>query len=54
VYERNERHVDSRRTAAEQSDYRKRTLLTARRQRPSGRREAEKGNEIATPHGLMP
>src|SRR5262245_48999558 len=34
--DRNERHVNSRRTAAEQSDHRKRTLLRARRERPRG------------------
>jgi 2-succinyl-5-enolpyruvyl-6-hydroxy-3-cyclohexene-1-carboxylate synthase len=40
--DRNERSVDVRRTAAEQSNHRKRTLLRARRERPRGRCAADK------------
>jgi len=47
--DRNERRVDSGRTAAEQSDHRKRTLLRARRERPS-RRAAEQRDELAPSH----
>jgi hypothetical protein len=45
--DRNERRVHSGRTAAEQSDHRKRTLLRPRRERPRCRRAAEQRDELA-------
>jgi len=44
--DRNERRADSGRTAAEQSDHRKRTLLRARRERPRSC-AAEQCDELA-------
>jgi hypothetical protein len=45
--ERNERRVDSGRTAAEQSDHRNRTLLRECRERPHSRCAAEQRDELA-------
>src|SRR5262249_38895653 len=49
--DRNERSVDVRRTAAEQSNHRKRTLLRARHERPCCR-AAEQGDELAPLHSI--
>ena len=35
---------------AQESDHRHRRLLRARHERPSGRRAAEKANELTSPH----
>ena len=45
------RRVGERR-AAEKSDHRHRRLLRARRERPRGRRAAEKRDELAPPHSI--
>jgi hypothetical protein len=39
---------------AKQSNGRQLHLLPARRKRPDGRRAAEKGDELASPHGIDP
>src|SRR5215471_3755823 len=48
--DRNERSVDVRRTAAEQSNHRKRTLLRPCRERPRGHGTAKQLNELASFH----
>src|SRR5262249_19319912 len=50
--DRNERCVDSERTAAEQPNHRKRTLLRARRERPRGRRASKQLDERTTLHSI--
>src|SRR5262249_42105544 len=51
THNRNERRIEVGRTAAEQADSRKRTLLRARRERPR-RRAAESEDELAPVHSI--
>ena len=50
--DRNEGHIDSGRTAAEQSDHRHRPLLRVCCERPRSRRAAEQGDELAARHSI--